>query len=187
MKDNRISKLQAELDSMKANKIDEDRIAKILLMSEIISLELVTANEFSTWAERSKDKMGENREKTVMELLEHCESLLKFAPVVLQNSLQGNGMDSALPDLLNDGHLLMGIAKNGHSKKCDGSEIVKKQQDLKSALIGSKLHMEEQISQIFQNRNSYFKGKKQFSIYQASLIKMFVCIHFSTFGPIQNL
>ena len=179
MKDNRISKLQSELDSMKAGKIDEDRIAKILLMSEIMSLELLTANEFSTWAERSKDKMGENREKTVMELLEHCESLLKFSPFVLRNSSHSNGMDSALPDLLNDGHLLTGLATNGDiSEKCDGSEIMKKQEDLKSALIESKLQMEEQISQIFQDRNSHLKGKKQqFSIYQAVISYQNACVY----------
>lgn len=162
-KGKRISKLESELHSINAGRMDEDRIAKILLLSEITSLELLAANGFSAWAERSEGKMDENREKTVMGLLQHCEWLLKFSPFVLQNSSHSNGIDGALPDLLSDGHSLMGLTKNGDvSKKCNGNEIVKQQEDFKSLLIESKLQMEEQISQIFENQNSHFTGKKRF-------------------------
>ena len=85
-KDGYILKLEEELRSLKKSKQKENSMAKALLLSEIASLEIISAREVSEYIEINNDEAQSQQQQLVVDLLEHCEYLMKYASCFMRES-----------------------------------------------------------------------------------------------------
>ena len=75
LKDEKIEKLSCKIDLLTEEKAAEESIAKLLLMNEISSFEILSATEFER-LRVSRAQYNENLEIIVEAMLEHCQTMM---------------------------------------------------------------------------------------------------------------
>ncbi|XP_065071164.1 kinesin heavy chain-like [Rhopilema esculentum] len=140
-KDNCIASLKEELKSARTKEIDEDRIAKLLLLNEMTSLDLLAA---AGCGNQLDDVSCKNDWKAVRNaLLEHCLVLLQYSSLFLS---QGTASNNTMPLFLNAGGDLS--VDTAFERKMSGQERI---QQLKEVLCQSKIKMDCELSRLFQD------------------------------------
>lgn len=119
---------------MKKEKEKEEKIARVLLINEIASLEMLSAVEFERM--NSKNANESKNENISEELIEQCAALLKYATLLLKGS-RIPSQDIAFENSF----LVKDVMQRKHMAAWDY---------MKSVLVESKRRLEIKLKNIFQ-------------------------------------
>ena len=155
--------------------IDEDRIAKLLLLNEMTSLDLLAA---AGCGNQLDDVPCNNDLKAVRDaLLEHCLVLLQYSSLFLsQGTASNNTMQLSIKA---GGNFSVDTA---FERKMGDQERIEK---LKEVLCQSKIKMDCELSGLFQDQAKKKScGKFNFNIAKSKELNLFIHIRGGSLGLI---
>ena len=135
LKDEQIEELLYENNILKDERATEEKIAKLLLVNEIASLEILSATEFER-IYSSKAQYNNHHQDIVEAMLEHCQMMLEGAKIFLRepNQVSPKTIDSRESKI--------------SQIQCTNSGNVWKEMNV--SLIKSKKILDIQLKKVFQ-------------------------------------